>query len=230
MEEGAGGDRFGASVASEGKLAAIGSPGRSAGRGAVQLLELDGGTWYPAAALHAALSSSIDGRGTALSLVGPSLIAGAPRSDATAPGAGAAYLHAMTDCNDNGVPDACDIALGDSFDWNENRQPDECERATRCAGKAFRRGDCDGNGSVHPLLDSLFLLTWQFLRATPPSCLDAADVDGDDRVNALLDAVFLLSWQFSGGRAPPAPGLAACGPDDDADSNLDCAETSANCE
>ncbi|MCH8164126.1 MAG: PQQ-dependent sugar dehydrogenase [Planctomycetes bacterium] len=33
----------------------------------------------------------------------------------------------ITDCNDNGVPDACDIATGNSPDVNGNGIPDECE-------------------------------------------------------------------------------------------------------
>jgi len=31
------------------------------------------------------------------------------------------------DCNDNGVPDDCDIASGTSLDLNGNGIPDECE-------------------------------------------------------------------------------------------------------
>lgn len=39
-----------------------------------------------------------------------------------------------SDCNGNGVPDACDVALGTSQDCNSNSIPDECE------------SDCNGNG------------------------------------------------------------------------------------
>ena len=42
------------------------------------------------------------------------------------------------DCNDNGVPDACDIASGTSADSDGSGRPDECE-------------DCNGNG----VLDSI---------------------------------------------------------------------------
>jgi len=37
------------------------------------------------------------------------------------------------DCNHNGVPDDCDVALGPSMDWNGDGVPDECQ-------------DCNGNG------------------------------------------------------------------------------------
>jgi len=41
----------------------------------------------------------------------------------------------ITDCNENGVDDACDIANGTSYDDNGNGMPDECEFP-----------DCNGNG------------------------------------------------------------------------------------
>jgi len=46
----------------------------------------------------------------------------------------------ITDCNQNGIHDACDIAAGTSHDWNGNGVPDECE-PTGVAG-------CFGDGSV----------------------------------------------------------------------------------
>jgi hypothetical protein len=42
-------------------------------------------------------------------------------------------LITLGDCNENGVPDECDIADGTSLDLDENGVPDECE-------------DCNGNG------------------------------------------------------------------------------------
>ncbi|MCH7526832.1 MAG: VCBS repeat-containing protein, partial [Planctomycetes bacterium] len=43
-----------------------------------------------------------------------------------------------TDCNDNAIPDDCDIASGTSFDINGNGVPDECEP----------NGDVDQDGDV----------------------------------------------------------------------------------
>lgn len=44
----------------------------------------------------------------------------------------------VTDCNDNGIPDDCDIAFGYSDDDNNDGTPDECELPV----------DCDGNGTA----------------------------------------------------------------------------------
>lgn len=44
-----------------------------------------------------------------------------------------------TDCNDNGIPDACDIALGLDVDCNGDQIPDDCQADDPLV-------DCDGNG------------------------------------------------------------------------------------
>jgi subtilisin family serine protease len=49
---------------------------------------------------------------------------------------GAPWQPWSTDCNENGVPDECDIAAGVSDDCNGNALPDECDPAR----------DCNGNG------------------------------------------------------------------------------------
>jgi hypothetical protein len=49
--------------------------------------------------------------------------------------AGPDHGGASEDCNENGIPDECDIASGFSQDLNGNGVPDECEPA-----------DCNGNG------------------------------------------------------------------------------------
>ena len=41
------------------------------------------------------------------------------------------------DCNDNGVPDGCDITDGSAVDCDGNGQPDSCQ---------LENNDCDGNG------------------------------------------------------------------------------------
>ncbi|MCH2132983.1 MAG: hypothetical protein MK116_04450 [Phycisphaerales bacterium] len=45
------------------------------------------------------------------------------------------------DCNENGIPDACDIANGPSQDQDGNGVPDECE--STCEGDADGDGDAD---------------------------------------------------------------------------------------
>ena len=89
----------------------------------------------------------------------------------------------------------------------------------------FRRGDCDGDGIVSPLVDSLFLLLWEFVGGLEPMCLDAADVDDDGEVLALVDTLSLLLFGFSGGEAPPDPGPDVCGVDP-TDDDVTCEEDS----
>lgn len=76
----------------------------------------------------------------------------------------------------------------------------------------FRRGDCDGNGSVD-IADVLKTLFWLFVQGSArPSCLDACDANDDGSVS-LADPLYALRWIFRGGPVPPAPGPAACGLD-----------------
>jgi hypothetical protein len=55
--------------------------------------------------------------------------------------AGTITYQGELDCNDNGNPDACDIANGSSYDANGNGIPDECE--STCSGDADGDGDTD---------------------------------------------------------------------------------------
>ncbi|MBI4719631.1 MAG: hypothetical protein HY763_17685 [Planctomycetes bacterium] len=59
------------------------------------------------------------------------------------------------DCNDNSIPDECDVADGTSADCNGNVRPDECEPADDCNSDGVQdicdiasgaAGDCNGNG------------------------------------------------------------------------------------
>ena len=81
----------------------------------------------------------------------------------------------IADCNDNGVPDECDIDQGTSDDDNGNGIPDECE----CTGDL----DFDGLVGFNDLL--ILLADWGGTDA---------DLDGDDLVgfNDLL--VLLAAW------------------------------------
>lgn len=79
-------------------------------------------------------------------------------------------------------------------------------------GPPFIRGDADGSGEFNGLLDSLFVLAWNFQNGPAPPCLAAADGDGDGVTNGLVDALYLLIHQFGGGPAPPAP-YPGCGVD-----------------
>jgi hypothetical protein len=89
----------------------------------------------------------------------------------------------------------------------------------------FRRADADISGAVE-LTDAVKTLSWLFLGADEPACLDAADVN-DDGIVELSDAVYALNWLFLGGRAPPSPGPFDCGADDSPDGLSAC--SSASC-
>jgi hypothetical protein len=85
------------------------------------------------------------------------------------------YSLLFDDCNDNGVPDGCDIYNGTSDDDNGNGIPDECE----CPA------DFDGDGYVNTA-DLLFLLgAW----GTPDG-----DVDGDGDTDTADLLALLGAW------------------------------------
>lgn len=91
----------------------------------------------------------------------------------------------------------------------------------------FRRGDVNQDGTLN-IADPIYLLTFNFLGGTTPSCLDAADVDDDGRVlGQVTDSVFLLNGLFLGGPMPPTPGPHDCGGDPTPD-DLRC--TTSGCE
>lgn len=90
---------------------------------------------------------------------------------------------------------------------------------------SFLRGDCDGNNVFNGLVDSLFLLQFQFGGGTTPPCLEAADVDGNGMVNGLVDALYALNHQFGGGPQPPAP-YPSCAADPDPSTSVGCATPS----
>jgi hypothetical protein len=118
---------------------------------------------------------------------------------------------AASDCNSNGIPDACDVA-GAGADTNGNGIPDECDPHQLA-------GDCNQDGRLNlsdvvcylgALLDGFLLLPH------PPAELPCGgnlgdpgnvlvlDVDGDG-VAGIPDALFLARYLFADGPAP-SPG------------------------
>ena len=86
----------------------------------------------------------------------------------------------------------------------------------------FRRGDCDGNGSLH-LTDAIFHLESLFLGGDRPGCAEACDSNADSRSD-ISDPLHLLSHLFLGGPALPEPS-GACGPDPNPSAGLGCARS-----
>jgi hypothetical protein len=83
------------------------------------------------------------------------------------------------DCNENGVPDGCDIHVnGTSDDINQNGVPDECE----CLG------DLDASGTVDGADLAILLGAW----GACPGC--PADLDASGVVDGADLAILLGSW------------------------------------
>ena len=89
---------------------------------------------------------------------------------------------------------------------------DEGNLEVREEGPSFRRGDVDGDGVVHPLVDGLRLLYWGITTTPAPPCMEAADVDANGSTSAIPDGLRLLSWGAGSANAPPDPGSEICGP------------------
>ncbi len=86
------------------------------------------------------------------------------------------------DCNQNGVPDDCDIADGLEGDANANGIPDSCEGCLT---------DLDADGLVGPSDLATVLASWSI----DGSCGECAgDIDGDGVVGAGDLAQVLATW------------------------------------
>lgn len=95
---------------------------------------------------------------------------------------GLAARGSSNDCNDNDIPDECDMADGSSTDWNQNNVPDECD----CLG------DISGNGDGAIGLDDLAEMLSQFGTTCPPAQPCDADLNRDGVVD-LMDLAIMLS-------------------------------------
>ncbi len=85
------------------------------------------------------------------------------------------------DCNENGIPDECEIAAGAADDEDGNGIPDECEMEIS--------GDVNGDGVID-VLDLIEVITsW----GPCPGC-DRADVDGSGAVDVLDLIAVISAW------------------------------------
>jgi hypothetical protein len=141
---------------------------------------------------------------------------------------------ANRDCNQNDVPDACDIASGTSPDCDRSKVPDECEIAKgqladadrngipdACDNRpAFHRGDANADGRFD-VSDCLCTLSFLFQGAGNLSCDESADANNDGSIDC-SDALYAFGFLFLGTEAPPSPGPppAACGQDPDPPGSL----------
>jgi hypothetical protein len=86
----------------------------------------------------------------------------------------------------------------------------------------FRRGDCDGSGSVG-IGDVIFGLGSLFGSGVESSCPDACDVNDDGAVDP-TDMIDTLNFLFLHGPRPEAPGPTSCGVDPTATDSLKMCE------
>ncbi|MEY4181846.1 MAG: Dockerin type domain [Planctomycetota bacterium] len=99
-------------------------------------------------------------------VVADDLTSEANQAEQTAPALGS-----ITDCNDNGIDDATDIASGTADDIDGDGKPDSCEIAA---------GDVNLNGVVNGS-DASIVLGWWGLEYSPTSdCNFDGTVDGMD--------------------------------------------------
>ncbi len=91
-----------------------------------------------------------------------------------------------TDCNENAIPDSCDIDSGYSLDANGDGIPDECQSPPPCLGD----GNCDGvinwrdiDFFVAAQNDNVSAWAALFAPGTPTCSFSNNDVDSDGVVN-----------------------------------------------
>ncbi len=125
-------DQFGAAISISSDTVVIGAHGNDhAGpqSGAAYVYRFDGLSWIEQAKLISSDADEDDRFGRSVSVSGDTAVVGA-WLNTTGNGfwSGSAYVFGgLSDCNNNGVLDLCDIADGDSDDNNNNGIPDECE-------------------------------------------------------------------------------------------------------
>ncbi len=125
--------------------------------------------------------------GVSLALFNDTAVIGAPLDDDNGADSGSAYVFAgLSDRNNNGTLDTCDIASGFSQDNDGNGVPDECETP----------GDVDGDGDVD-LADLAALLAAYGSRIGDPAYNPYTDIDGDGDID-LADLAELLAHYGEG--------------------------------
>jgi hypothetical protein len=124
------------------------------------------------------------------------LIIGAWADDGSAIDAGAIYItngSEFLDCNENGVPDSCDIASGVSLDEDADGIPDECQKPpVSCAADISPFPDGDGVVDVDDLL--VVINGWGDCPVPPIPCqADVAPLGAGDGVVDVDDLLVIIN-------------------------------------
>ncbi len=141
------GARFGFSVEIHGDRAIFGAVGDSQNgteSGAAYVSRIVGGYWQPPVKFTPIYAEANDRLGISVAINQDLAFAGAYFDDDKGPESGSMYLftYESSDCNNNGIPDECDIAEGTSSDCNTNGIPDSCEYAPIIASPSA--SECPG--------------------------------------------------------------------------------------
>ncbi len=136
------GDHFGWSVAVNGDHVVVGAPAHlmdGSGYGAAYAFDRPAAGWtdMTETAMYTASDGAQDDEyGTSVAVSGERFVVGAPfHKTGNSYGAGAAYINGgLSDCQPNGILDACDLALGSSRDYDSDGIPDECEGPGEASG------------------------------------------------------------------------------------------------
>ncbi len=108
------------------------------------------------------------------------------------------------DCNENGVPDDCDIAAGTSVDLDGNGTPDVCD------GIGNSTSDCNGNGDPDGIEVFFGVVPDCNGNGVPDSCDLAAGVISDCNGNGIPDECDIVSGRTADVLPPEGDGI----PDD----------------
>ncbi|MDY7109093.1 MAG: C1 family peptidase, partial [Planctomycetota bacterium] len=178
--DGADGDKFGFDVGVSDETIIVGARSDDdlgSSSGSMHLYRYLEPDWVEVNKFLASDGAESDQFGYAVAIDGNNGIVGAYKDDDHGDSSGSAYLYdglAGADCNENGVPDDCDIADGTSGDCNGNGIPDECDIADGTSQ------DEDGNG-------------------IPDECVCLGDLDGDWLVSTPDLLLLLGAWDTPDG-------------------------------
>ncbi|MCH7704854.1 MAG: FG-GAP repeat protein [Planctomycetes bacterium] len=208
--------RFGSSVSFGADVLLVGASGANGpaeDTGAVYAFTFDGQEWSEIRKVTAPDATEDDFFGTVMAASGTTVVVGATGDDDACEfdqncGSGSAYVFTIggIDCNENAVPDVCDIIDGDSIDADGNGIPDECELAIAIIAADPPHGAIDARQPFLP--DGSNLAGWDSVAITfdgdasslsvedfaitvtsgsPPSIIDV--IPAGDTVTLVLDTI-----------------------------------------
>ncbi len=181
-------DRFGYGVALDGDVAVVGALTTDDFAGAAYIFRFDGQDWIEEAKMTPETRATGDEFSRAVAVSGQAAAIGAYRNDSGGLNAGAAYVFSgLSDCDENGVLDLCDIAADPGRDANGNGLLDICEIG--------EPGDlnCDGQidaFDIEPFLLALFE-PGNYAIEYPDCDINLADINGDGSIDAFDIEPFL---------------------------------------